>query len=76
MPEMQNLNAAPIHIDPVIDMQRGMEKPPDVRVSFNRCAQVGTSLQRIQMVEECVGELFSRVRMLLARPVEYLFQVG
>jgi len=53
-----------------------MEQPSDVRVPFNRCAEIRKDLQRIQVVEEYVRELFGRVWMLLPRPVEYIFQIG
>ena len=76
MPEVKNLNAASVRIHTVVDIQRRMEQPSDVRVPFNRSAEIRKDLQRIQVVEEYVRELFGRVWMLLPRPVEYLLQIG
>jgi len=53
-----------------------MKQASDVRVPFNRSVEIRKDLQRIQVVEEYVRELFGRVRMLLARPIEYLFEIG
>jgi hypothetical protein len=76
MPEMKDLNAAAIRVDTVVDVQRGMEQPPDVRMPFNHSSEIRKDLQRIEVVEKCVSELFGRAWMLLPRPIEYLFQIG
>ena len=76
MPEVKNFNAASIRMHTIVDIQRRMEQPSDVRVPFNRSAEIRKDLQRIQVVEEYVRELFGRVWMLLPRPVEYIFQIG
>lgn len=73
---MQNLHATPIRIDSIVDIQRGMKQPSDVRVPLDRSADIWKDLKGINMVEKRVGELLSRVRMSLARPIEYLLQIG
>ena len=73
---MKNLNAAAIRIDPIVDVQRGMEQPPDIRMPFNQSAEIGKDLQRIEVVEKGVGELLGRYGVTLARPLKYLFQIG
>jgi hypothetical protein len=40
VPEMQNLNRLPVLIDAVVDVEWGMEKPAELRMSLYRSADV------------------------------------
>ena len=73
---MQNFNCSPVFVQTVVDVQRRMEKPPDLRMSSYERADVREGLKQFDMVEKIIGELLSCFGMLLPRPIENLFQVG
>jgi hypothetical protein len=73
---MQNFNSSPFLVQTIVDVERGMKKPPDLRMSFYRSADVGKGLKRIDVVEEFIGKLPCCFGMLLPRSLENLFQIG
>ncbi len=76
MPKVQNLNSSPVRVYSVVDIQRGMEEPSDVRMPFNRSADVREGLKKIKVVEKIQGKLLGRFGALFPRPTENLLQVG
>ncbi|HEV3197067.1 MAG TPA: hypothetical protein VGZ73_04145 [Bryobacteraceae bacterium] len=62
---MKDLNAASAFIHAIVDVQRGVKKPPDERMPFYGTSQVRKGLQKIEVVEEIVGKLLSLFWVLL-----------
>jgi hypothetical protein len=76
MPEMQNFNGSTVLIQTVVDVKRGMEKPPDVRISLYGSANVRKGLKQFEVVEKIIRKSLGCFGMLLSRPLENLFQIG
>jgi hypothetical protein len=73
MPEVQNFNSSPVFVQAVIDVERRMEKPPDVRMSFYGRTDVREGLQELDVIEKIIGKLLGCFGMLLPRPLEKFF---
>ena len=76
MPEVQNFNGSPVLVQTVVDVERGMKKPPEPWMSFYGSADVRKGLKQVDVVEKIVGKLFGCFGMLIPRPLENLFQIG
>ena len=72
---MQNFNGFPVLVEAVVDVERGMEKPPDLRMSFYGSADVRKGLKQFNVVEKIIGKLFGCFGMFLPRPLENFFQI-
>jgi len=73
---MQNLNGAPVLVQTVVDVERRMEKTPELRMSFNWSTDEGKRSKRLDMVEKIIRKSLGRFGMPLPRPLENLFQIG
>ena len=76
VPEVENFNGSPVLVEAVIDVERRVEKPPDVRMPFYWRADVRKGLQELEVVEKIIGKLLGCFGMLFPRPLEDFFQVG
>jgi hypothetical protein len=76
MPEMQNFNCSPVLVQAVVDVERRMEKPPELRVSFDGSAYVRKGSKKLDMVEKIMRKLFGGIGMLFPRPLENFFPIG
>jgi len=76
VPEMQNFNGSPVLVHAVVDVERRMEKPPELRMSFYGSADVRKGVKQFDMVEKIIGKLFGCFGMLLPRPLENFLQIG
>ena len=72
---MQNFNRSPVLVEAVVDVERGMEKPPDLRMSFYGSADVRKGLKQFNVVEKIIGKLLGCFGMLFPRPLENFFQI-
>jgi len=52
-----------------------MEKPPELRISLYRSADVREGLKQFDVVEQVIRELLGCFGMLLPRPLENFFQI-
>ena len=75
VPKVKNFNASPVFVHAIVDVQRGMKKPPDVRMRSYRSADVRVGLKKIEVIEKIVSKLLGRFGMLFPRPTENLFQI-
>ena len=73
---MQNVNCSPVLVQTVVDVERRMEKPPKMIVSFYGSADVREGSKRLDVVEKIIRKLLGCFGMLLPRPLENLFQIG
>ena len=73
---MQNFNSASVLVQAVVDVERRMEKPPELRMSFYGSADVREGSKRLDVVEKIIRKSLGRLGMLLPRPLENLFQIG
>ena len=71
---MQNFNSAPVLVQAVVDVERRVEKPPELRMSFYGTADVGKGLKQFDGIEKIVGKLLGCFGMLLPRPLEDFFR--
>jgi hypothetical protein len=55
---MQNFNCSATRIDAVVDVERRMEKPPELTMSFYGSADVRKGVKQCDVVEKIVGKLF------------------
>ncbi|HEV2199703.1 MAG TPA: hypothetical protein VGR73_07770 [Bryobacteraceae bacterium] len=62
---MQNFNDSPILVQAVVDVERRMEKPPELRMSLNGSADVRQALKQFDMGKEIIGKSLGRFGMLL-----------
>jgi hypothetical protein len=76
VPEMKDFDAAPVLVHLIVDVQRGMEKPPDLKVPFYRATDVRKGFKKIEVIEKIVGKPLSRFGVLILRPTENLLQIG
>ena len=61
---MQNFNCSPILVHTVVDVERGMEKPPELRMSFYGSADVRKGVKQFDVVEQIIGKLLGCFGML------------
>lgn len=61
--------------NPVVDVKRRMQKPPDTRVAAHRRAQMGEDFQQVNMIEQCICKPFGGSRVVLPRPTHDLYEV-
>jgi hypothetical protein len=73
---MQNFNCSPVLVQTVVDVERRMEKPPEMRVSFYGSADVRKGSKRLDVVEKIIRKLLGCFGMLLPRLLENFFQIG
>jgi hypothetical protein len=76
MAEMQNFNCSSALVQAVVDVERRMEKSPELRMSHYRSADVRKGLKQFDVVEKIIGKLLGCFRMFLPRPFENFFQIG
>jgi hypothetical protein len=76
MPEMQNLDTSTIFIDAIVDVERRVQNPSDLRMFLQSSAQVREGFEQRHMVKKFIRELFGGFGMLLSRPLKYGFQIG
>ena len=76
VPEVQNFNCSAPLVQTIVDVQWGVEKPTNVRMSLDGSADVRKGLQKIDVVEKIAGELLSCFGMQIPRSLEDFFQVG
>ena len=76
VPEVEDFNGSPLLVQPVVDVERRMSKPPEPRMSFYASADVRKGLKRLNMVEEIIGKLLGCFGMILLRPLEDFLQIG
>jgi hypothetical protein len=76
MPEMQNFNCSPVLVHAVVDVERRMKKPPELRMSFYGSADVRKGVKQFDVVEKIIGKLLGCFGMLLTRPLENLLKIG
>ena len=76
VPEMHNFDRSPVLVHAIVNVERGMEKPPEWRVSSYGSADVRKSVEQFDVVEKIIGKLLGCLGMVLPRPIENLFQVG
>jgi len=73
---MQNFNCSPVLVQAVVDAERRMEKPPELRMSSDGSADVRKGLKQSDVIEQILGKLLGCFGMLLPRPLENFFQIG
>jgi hypothetical protein len=65
VPEVQNLDCSSLLVHAIVDVEGRMEKPPDVRVSLYRSADVWKGMKQFDVAEKIIGELIGRIGMII-----------
>ena len=73
---MQNFNCSSVLVLTVVDGERIVEKPPELRMSFYGSANVREGLKQFDVLEKIIGKLLGCFGMLIPRPLENIFQIG
>ena len=60
MPEMQNFNCSAVLVQPVVDVERRVEKPSELRMFFYGSADVRKGLKQFDAIEGDASPLTSR----------------
>ena len=76
MPEMQNFNCSAVLVQPVVDVERRVEKPSELRMFFYGSADVRKGLEQFYVLEKIIGKLLGSFGMPLPGPLENFFHIG
>jgi len=76
VPEVQDFDKLPRFIDPVVDEEWRVNKPPDATVPFYARAKTRGRRQKIDVVEKALRKRFGGSGVMLPRPIQNGFQVG
>ena len=68
VPEVKDLNNTAVLMRPVVDVQRGVQKPPHAGVAVHRSTHGGKTPQEINVIQERSSEPFRGPRMVRPRP--------
>lgn len=75
MPEMENFDLALLFIDLVVDLQRRVQEQPNSGVSLHSRSQEREIFEKINVIEQRIGEPLAGFRVFLPRPSHDFLQV-
>jgi len=73
---MEDFNCSSAIIHAVVHVQRGVEKPPELRMSLYWCPDVRMSAKQFDVVEKIISKLFGCFGVVLPRPIEDFLKIG
>ena len=62
---MQNFNCSAVLVQPVVDVERRVEKPSELRMFFYGSADVRKGLKQFDVLEKIISKLLGSLGMLL-----------